>query len=182
MAVDPLTILHPPIAFGKCFSNFMYTNAKCSAWEEPEHPIYLSFRKRGNLVEVMIPEILFKSKTAGNEEIIEIPLNLSDYDRETYFGEYPKSMQFSAVGMTGCPLNNDKLTNELCTCTLLLSFDGKIYIGPSENDNGFTPSSEGAQIGLLSTTISFMPNNQMYDLQPVTKIARLDKFYHNIKM
>lgn len=176
MALDPSDLLEAPFSFGECESKELVVSAKCDAWETPEHAVILFMRKRGDFVEIILPELLYKSKKTGDREIIEIPLGLSEEEMKTWYGEYPVSKQFGGFGMNGCELNSDDLTNEVCSCSILLSYDGTIYISPSDDIFGFSPSSEGDQIGLFSSSISFIPNEtEPLEEEPLAKARKINK-------
>lgn len=172
MALDPSDLLEPPYNFGECSESKITALAHCSVWEIPDKNIVITMRKRGDFVNFFIPELLFKSNNTGEKDLIKITPDYEDID--SWLGEYPLSMQTTSFGMNGCPRNTDELTNEVCFCILDMDFEGNIFIAPENDMDGFSPSADGDQIGLFSTTFSFIPNNEEEEGSPAAKIAKIE--------
>lgn len=168
MALDPSDLLESPFNFGECYEKQAEAVLRCKTWEVEEHTINIFLRKRGQVVEFVMPEALYKSKKEGEKDLIQFSLNLTEDEKIIWLGEYPKSMRFLCYGFNGCEKNSDELTNELTTCMLVMDFEGNFYISPSEDDEGFTPSYDGDQIGLVSVNFSYVPNDDV-DVQLAAK-------------
>lgn len=173
MAVDPDDFLDPPYGLGDCNEITLFCTAKCASWETPKHEFKIHLRNRGNLTEVIIPELIFKSKGDTTEDLIQFSLPSFD-SLGVYFGSYPESMRFSAFGLNGCERNSDEITHETCVCIVDMDFAGNFYIAPEENDEGFSSGEDHDPIGLFSFSFSFTPNNTEpdEDTNPRTKKTR----------
>ena len=177
MALDPEDILKPPYRLGECEESSLPCVATCSSWEIRQHDFLVHLRNRGNITEVIIPELLFKSKKDQTHDIIQFTLPSMFYNKVNFLGSYPESLRIAALGMNGCNVNTDLLTNEICECTIDMDFEGNFYIAPTDDDEGFSCSTDGDQIGTFSFSFTFSPNHtppEEGEAEPEAKTLKLD--------
>lgn len=170
MALDPSDLLEPPYGLGECVEQEFVATVRCEAWEVPVHEVNIFARKRGDMVKVIVPELIYKSNQTGVKDLIQFS---SFYNSDTWLGLNPESMRFTAFGLNGCERNSDELTNEVCSCTVDLDYMGNFYIAPDNDDEGFLTSADGDQVGCFSFSFTYFPNNDETESQPEEKIARL---------
>lgn len=175
MAIDPDDFLDPPYGLGECNEITLRCTAKCAIWEQPEHEFNLYMRNRGNLTQVIIPELIFNTKGQLQEDIIQFSLPENN-NLSIYLGSFPNSNRFLTFGLNGCKRNSDEITHETCSCVVDMDFAGNFYIAPEENDKGFSFAEDSDQLGIFCTSFFFSPNHtppEEDESEPEPKTIRL---------
>lgn len=158
MAFDPKDLIGLPFNFGEIKSCMVMFDAACDAWKNKKEENILEMRKTGKLVTVMLNGFLFFSdKDYGERDPIKFKINKITLDE--WFGKYPNAMKIGVLGYNGCSKNDDLLTHELVPCIFEIDTEGNVSIYPANDEKGFRASSDGLQVGILSTTFSFVPND-----------------------
>lgn len=159
MAIDPSDLLEPPYNFGECEEFEVYAGAHCGAWDYTMGaPIYI--RKQGNLVIIIVPELIANSNSLPNKDIIQFNLdNLADDEKERVLGKNPKSMRFLTAGLNGIISENKGNSSEICFCTVDMDFKGNFYIAPEADDEGFCCYGKKLNIGTFSFSFVYEIDN-----------------------
>ena len=177
MAVDPSDALDNPYGLGECVENIYAINLSCSAmFADRTRMFTISMRKRGDFVQIIFPEFLFEPET-DNIDIISFSLPNDD----TWLGKNRTSRRFGCVGMNGCEVNTDNMTNEICVCQIDIDFDGNVYIAPKDSPTGFKGGKYNDQVGTFSTTISYLVDDsepeeeEEAEVEPQAKVQKVRK-------
>ena len=151
-------LLGEPYSFGECYSKTCHVKAKCNAWTIPEHEIKIFIRRRGDFVEILLPELIYSPKNDYEQkDIITIDLNLLDSELEKFFGKTRFGRQFCGLGVDN--RSTTLVGRESYPCTFTLTKDGKIYIAPSDVCFGFFTHKTAMEVGTFSTVLSFVPDD-----------------------
>lgn len=145
--------LCPPATFGECEEEAWNVSASCSVWEEPLQNCLIRIRKSVNWVQIMLPELIFKSKQGaaiyGN---ININLEKEAEEIQKWIGE---TSYFGVMGFCGCKNTDRDNTVEFTDLYGIISETGQIII--SRMDKPLRNSSDGWKVGSVSTVITFIP-------------------------
>ena len=163
-------LLEEPYSFGKCYSKTCYAKAKCKVWSTPEHDIKVFIRRSGNFVEILLPELMFKTnKNYTEKDIITLDLNLMDSELDKFLGKNRVGREFYGLGLDN--KTTTRAIREPIPCKFSLSNWGYIYISPSDDCFGFYSYKSGLEVGTFSTVLSFMAD----DSEPEINIPEAKK-------
>ena len=174
MSLSSEDVSSEPYSFGECYSKTCYAKAKCNAWSTPEHEIKVFIRKRGNFVEILLPELIYLVTSYSTKDIITLDLNLMDSELDKFLGKNRVGRQFMCLGINKeKELLNPSADQPLCCpCTITLTKNGIIYIAPSDDCFGFSSVRSGHPMGTCSTVLSFMADDSEPEItEPEAKKA-----------
>ena len=163
-------LLEEPYSFGECRSKTCFAKAKCNAWSTPEHDIKVFIRRSGNIVEILLPEIIYLTTSYSQKDIITMNLNLIDSELDKFLGKTRVGRQFGGFGLDNRVTKEDS-NYEIYPCTFTLTKDGKIYIAPSDVCFGFSTHNK-CVAGIYSLILSFMADDSEPEItEPEAKKA-----------
>ena len=176
MAVDPSDALDSPYGLGECEEKSWPCSASCNTMftENSAMLAGAALRKRGDFVQIIIPEIIAKPQS-NETDIIQFDLPNDD----TWLGKNRVSRRFACVGFNGCEKNVDNMTNEICICQIDIDPQGTVYIAPKGHNEGFSAGNNwNDPIGICATTISYLvddsePQEEEEEAEPQTKMIKL---------
>lgn len=145
----------PPVNFGVCEMKSLSATATCYAWETPKQTFTIMFRKSGEWVYILLPELIYKSTTkpTASDITISIPFE-SEEEKQKWVGE---TSSFGVFGFVGREKKSDlENTVDFVPMTGVLNENGSIYIG-GQGFPLFRNSLDGSPVGTVSTLLTLIP-------------------------
>lgn len=169
MDIDDL--LHEPATFAACEEEAWDAGVYCKVWEEPLQSCIIRLRKSGDWVQIMLPELIFKSKPGETVyDNIDIYLDKEEEEIQKWFGE---TSYFGVMGFCGCKKTDRDNTVEFIDLYGIISEKGHIII--SRDGKPLRNSADGWKVGSVSTVITLIPqeiNKDDDDEEPPNKAPR----------
>ena len=165
--IEPDALIDQHYMFGKNYARAVRSQVVCHVWKNPVIYKDIYMRKRGKLVEIMLPE-LFDETT--NENIapatnIEVNINLSGKELKHWLGTKITEQYFTCLAYPG----TDRTQRGVHSCNIQFMAGGKMLISPAR---GSFIKDQKFGCGTFSTVLSFINEynmNEDYASEPPNK-------------
>lgn len=153
--------------FGKNYERAVRTHVVCPVWKNPDKYIDIYMRKRGKLVEILLPELYDETtdKEKGPAASIEVDFGLRDLDLKKWLGTNITEHHFTCLAYPGTSIEQKGIQS----CNIHFKPDGTMLISPAR---GFFIKDPKFGCGTFSTVLSFINEydiEEEYTFEPATK-------------
>ena len=161
------TLLLGGYLFGKNYERVVRSQVVCHVWKHPVIYKDIYMRKRGKLVEIILPE-LFDEATDENVPSatnIEVNINLSGNELKHWFGTKITEQYFTCLAYPG----TDRTQRGMHSCNIQFMAGGKMLISPA---SGSFIKDQKFGCGTFSTVLTFIneyDENEDYAEEPPNK-------------
>ena len=169
--IEPDALIDQHYMFGKNYERAVRSQVVCHVWKNPVRYIDIYMRKRGKLVEILLPELFDE---ATDEDVvpatnIEVNFGLRDLDLKQWLGPNITEQYFTCLAYPG----TSRTQRGIHSCNIRFMANGRMLISPSK---GSFIKDHKFGCGTFSTVLTFVNEYSIedeYSYEPPSKKPNL---------